>query len=104
MWEKYLAERVLPGFGCLAKMIANVSLMASESSSLAMQNSRISLPKQPSRLAWIPKRPRLVLVLALWCFRVSVVSLVDPGFPSSHSWIPGFRRLTRDSVFQPIFS
>ena len=27
----------------------------------------------------------------------SVVSLLDPGFPSAHSWIPGFRRLTRDS-------
>ena len=27
----------------------------------------------------------------------SVVSLVVPGFPSSHSWFPGARRLTRDS-------
>ena len=24
-----------------------------------------------------------------------------PGFPSSHSWIPGFRRLTRDSRVDP---
>ena len=29
---------------------------------------------------------------------------VVAGCPLSHSWIPGFRRLTRDSVFQPIFS
>ena len=36
--------------------------------------------------------------------RPPVVSLVIPGFPASHSWIPGFRRLTRESVFQPIFS
>ena len=27
----------------------------------------------------------------------SVGSLLDPGFPSSHSWIPGFRRLTLGS-------
>ena len=46
--------------------------------------------------------------------REFLTTLLDPGFLASHSWIPGFRRLTRGSrvpvvslvipVFQPIFS
>ena len=36
---------------------------------------------------------------------LELIRMIQAGLlPPSHSWIPGFRRLTRDSVFQPIFS
>ena len=52
---------------------------------------------------------RLSGLLGFWIARTRTRTIADgsleaPGFPSSHSWIPAFRRLTRDSVFQPIFS
>ena len=74
MWEKYLAERVLPGFGVSCKndrksLTYGFGVKFPSAAELSHQ-----LPKRPSRLAWRP---------LIWL--------------DIQAWIPGFRRLTLGS-------
>ena len=108
MWEKYLAERVLPGFGVSCKnhrksLTYAFGVKFSSGAELSHLPGRLAWPVEADDLEAAPdvkdpvKRIRktenpLPRAEAAGCplpaTPVSVVSLEIPGFPSSHSRFP----------------